>query len=430
MCRRWKKILPLSIIILLFPCLLILAQDQGPCSVKHKGALVQVKGTLRDIEGVPVLTVWGTPWEQGFAHGYLLQDAIIHFFDRFLSSGKIMDIKRYESSWLKTRVFHFAPRFEAELRGMLEGIEARAGGPVEAPVMGRELRYGDLVMANCMGELGRFRMSCSSFAAWGPMTKDGHTLAGRNYEWPLCPSLLGVQVVVVRLPSPGSESSGTVSVFFPGLLGCITAMNGEGVTVSTHDSTGNPSTVQWGYTPHTLLYREALEAARSDSAVEDIGGVLRKHFSITGNNMMVTRPYEGRGPGGFVYEHDPNLLDEGGATLRAPYEEENFLICTNRYYERKTVPENKLRLCGRFKSLTRQLAKIEVDCQRKPMSLYTAWKVTESVPLAGIVTYHRAIFEPNKRLMHVAFPADGEPVKKITLDVAKLLKQGEEDARK
>jgi hypothetical protein len=31
------------------------------------------------------------------------------------------------------------------------------------------------------------------------------------------------------------------------------------------------------------------------------------------------------------------------------------------------------------------------------------------------------IFEPNKRKMHVAFPADGEPVKIITLDVAGLL---------
>ena len=48
---------------------------------------------------------------------------------------------------------------------------------------------------------------------------------------------------------------------------------------------------------------------------------------------------------------------------------------------------------------------------------------------AQAFTHHSVVFEPDRRLMHVAFPADGEPVKVITLNVTELLKKAEEDAK-
>ena len=46
------------------------------------------------------------------------------------------------------------------------------------------------------------------------------------------------------------------------------------------------------------------------------------------------------------------------------------------------------------------------------------------VSMPDTVTYHSVVFEPDKRLMHVAFTEDGKKApacKKVTLDVAKLL---------
>jgi hypothetical protein len=380
-------------------------------SVTVRGMKIPVNGSVDAIDGVPLISLWGTPWEQGFAYGYLYQEEIVQLFNDFLDSGKIMNLDQYERSRYRLSVFKIPSSIETEMRGMMAGIEIRAGGLIEVPAMKRPLRYEDLVMANVMGELSHFRMACSSFAAWGPMTADGDTLSGRNYEWPLCESLLNRRVVVVRVPPKGSARLGTVNVYFPGLLGIITGMNEEGVTLSTHDSTNCTPTVRYDFTPNTLLYRELLETAHAETLVGDAARLFGSCYTVTGNSPVLTRPYTGREPAAFAFEHDACLDDGNGFTVREPVG--SFFTCTNRYYKRGTA--SKLAACWRYDKLNKQLketGKVDID---------KAWKLLESVALEGTATYHRVIFEPNKRKMHVAFPADGEPVKIITLDVAGLL---------
>ncbi|MGB2988317.1 MAG: hypothetical protein WBE26_20800, partial [Phycisphaerae bacterium] len=53
-----------------------------------------------------------------------------------------------------------------------------------------------------------------------------------------------------------------------------------------------------------------------------------------------------------------------------------------------------------------------------------AWNMLGGVSIEGIITHHSVVFEPNKRLMHVAFAENGKHAPKckaVTLDVAKLL---------
>ena len=143
----------------------------------------KVNGTLTEIDGIPVLRVWGTPQERGFAYGYLVGKDIVRLVNGFLASGTILDVEGYDNRILpRLNLMKVPPEYEAELRGMLAGIEARAGGPVEVPAIGRPVRYEDLVAANSMGDM--LRAGCSSFAAWGRMTRDGHTLAGETWTGP------------------------------------------------------------------------------------------------------------------------------------------------------------------------------------------------------------------------------------------------------
>jgi hypothetical protein len=76
------------------------------------------------------------------------------------------------------------------------------------------------------------------------------------------------------------------------------------------------------------------------------------------------------------------------------------------------------------------LIDIDISGGKKHLTRPGAWKLARSVPLPDIVTYHRVIFEPNKRLMHVAFPADGSASRTITLNVSELLAKGKKAARK
>jgi hypothetical protein len=378
-----------------------------------------VNGTLTEIDGLSVLRVWGTPHERGYAQGYLLGDKIVRLIDAFLADGILaQSAEQYEQQLLPAlgRMKTDA-EFESEVRGLLAGIEARAGGSAEVPFLGRALRYDDLLAVTCTGDLKRG--GCSSFAAWGEMTEDSHTIGGRNMDWPEVPVMVETQMILVNVPIADSGKLGWVAVTWPAYLGCVTAMNAEGVTVATHDAEGRPASVRDGFTPYGLMFRRALESAHAATALEDVAQVLRSGISLVGNNMMVTRPYSGDGPGAVVFEFDGNLSEGQGVTLRLPEEKAESIICTNHF--RLRAPPNE---GDRYIRLDGVLQRIEKKREKRHLTVKRAWKMLQSVSFRTILTHHSTVFEPNKGLMHVALAKPGRNApkcKKVTLDVQQLL---------
>ena len=57
----------------------------------------EVKGTLATIDGLPVLRVWGTPEERGYAHGYLLAERFRRWPRGICGKG------RWAAPWNDTR---------------------------------------------------------------------------------------------------------------------------------------------------------------------------------------------------------------------------------------------------------------------------------------------------------------------------------------
>ncbi len=378
----------------------------------------QVTGELSVVDGVRVLRLWGTLSKQGFAQGYLIGQDVVDLWDGFLSSGAVGGSPQgYEEAVLpKLGIMVIAPRYEAELRGILAGLEARAGGPVQLPSVGRAFRYEDLVAANCVPDLSR--LGCSSFAAWGSMTKGGKTLAGRNMDWYPIPALAGTQIIVARAAPPDSDRLGWVSVTWPGVIGCLTGMNSEGVSIATHDARGFKPTTATGYTPYILTFRDAIESAKAATAFADVAQVLRKRACTVGNNMMVTRPYTGAGPAAAVFEFDGDHTHTNGVTERLPDANVPYLACTN-HYRKRTPPVT----CGRFAKIDSVLASTLQDAQQY-LDRETAWTLLDSVAIAEIATHHSVVFEPNASLMHVALMTDGKPApqcRPAALNVSELI---------
>jgi|GEM_PF-2572324 len=48
-----------------------------------------VNGSLAEIEGISVLRIWGTPYEKGYAHGYLLAEDITTMLENFISNNTL-----------------------------------------------------------------------------------------------------------------------------------------------------------------------------------------------------------------------------------------------------------------------------------------------------------------------------------------------------
>ena len=198
-------------------------------------------------------------------------------------------------------------------------------------------------------------------------------------------------------------------------------MNAEGVTVSTHDASGRPPSVRGGFTPYAFLFRDAVESAHGKCAPTDIARVLQGHVSVVGNNMMVTWPFSGDGPAAAVFEFDGYLPDAQGVTKRAAEGNRAFLACTN-HFRRRADPYP----CDRYAKITERLGAL-ADTRAEStnyLDLETVWSILDSVSMRGLTTHHSVVFEPNEKLMHVAFSENGRPAprgKAVSLDVSMLL---------
>jgi hypothetical protein len=314
-----------------------------------------------------------------------------------------------------------AGKRKQELQGILDGIEARFGGTPVVAALFREITYDDLLAMNCVADA--LASACSSFVAWGPLTADGNTLAGRNLDWNLISTLFGQELIMVQAPDPAGPALGWVSITWPGLIGCYTGMNSEGVTVSVHDAPAGRALEGKGFIPRTFALRDAIEAAKAASAIDDIKRVLRARAVTVGNNVPVAMPFAGKAPPAVVFEYDGNVAQSDGVTVRLP-DGSGYQVCTNHYRSRAQPTP-----CSRYDSLSERLA--SASKQRKPLKIEDAWSMLEAVAFTGQgmrakITFTGVVFEPNKRKMHVAFATPGTPApfgKRVTLDVVKLLRE-------
>jgi len=410
---------------------------------------VKVNGSLTRQDGIRVLRVWGTPYERGHAHGALLAQDILVLLDRFLTEGGVRGgLEAYEGRILPMiGVMKIEPPYREELRGLLAGVQAVLGKDVEVPSLRRPLRYEDLVAVNCIPDFAR--MGCSSFAVWGDLAEGGGVLTGRNLDWNTLTPLQDAQIILVHQLDPDGRAVGWVSVTWPCVIGCLTGMNAEGVTVAMHDVGAGPPTDKFGFTPRGLALREAIEAAHARTAAKDVARVLRSRRCAVGNNVMVTWPYGGKGSPSIVFEYDGDTGNSRGLTLRKPGRGEleaakpghsdgetapagqvvAFQVCTNHYRLRAAASA-----CERYAGIVRYLS-----AQREAgrvISVDDAWKALDQVSLprgetGRIMTYHSVVFEPNTRRMHVALSSGGRSAtsgQPVLLDAAALLRGPREGA--
>lgn len=414
---------------------------------------IKLSGRLSEVDGVRVLHVWGTPHERGFAHGYLLAEEILRLFDGYLREVFRSDesLQAFDKgARVQLRMMNIPRPYADELRGMLAGIQSRLGDKARLDAFGRPIEYDDLVAINCIPELGR--VGCSSFAAWGRLTPDGDTISGRNLDWHRLRVLQGTHLLIAYGSSEQDASVqdaedteargaiGWISITWPGFIGCLTGMNADGVTVSMHDAPGGQPTAPFAFTPRGLALRRAVESAHAATAVEDVRKVLATHLTMVGNNIPISFPSTGK-TAAAVFEYDGNLKKGMGLTVRNPEKSgkqkstrsttQTYLACTNHYVKRATPTA-----CDRYAKIDQRLAELANNGDQ--VDLPEAWQILRSVacqpgPSQPLETYHSVVFEPNKRIMHVAFSTADKPAaenKPVRLDVARLLDRPEAAARR
>lgn len=202
---------------------------------------------------VPVVVVRGTPYEMGWHLGRLMKQEMQQFVPAALEGiSRELNVSQQQLGEVWSRSAAYADdRVEQELAGLADG----SGLPL--PML-QAVHAVPLLMP----------YSCSSIAAWGKATEDGHLYQSRNLDWSLEVKAHEFPVVVVYIPSKGIPH---VVPSFAGMVGAHTGMNVRGITLAEMGDAPASEMPYQVHAPHfTVFFRTMLYDADSLSRAVDI----------------------------------------------------------------------------------------------------------------------------------------------------------------
>lgn len=324
----------------------------------------EVKGSLRvlpvgdakgDVTPVRILTVWGSDFERGYAHGRLLGRDVLELWSQYA-----LRIAAFKGGYqniceLQDMVFDFPASYEQEMKGLMAGILDSV--PAEeretyTKLVGRDLRLVDLKAGNTLSDWAEF--GCSSVSVWGDRTSDGRVLTARNLDYQTMGGMLNkYHLVVVQAPQPATATSparhGWVSLAFTGAIGCYTGMNDQGVTAMMHNTPGH-YTRTIGIVPRAFSQRTALELADAANMPDSFATALREMHHLVPSNIHTSWPrlngkVDPRGQAAAMELDGYTPLHEG-VTVRRPEHNaagvaHDLFVVTNHFCRRFTPTDRE-----------------------------------------------------------------------------------------
>lgn len=383
----------------------------------------EVHGSLEVIEGQPVLRVWGTPRQMGFAHGALLRERIIDVVEHY-ALDVVPPRTLAATASIIGNVAAIPPTLREEAEGIVAGMQHAGGARIAA--LGRDLTVDDLFVLNAMTDL--LAVGCSSVSAWGDAAAGelgGKPAVVRNLDWSEDADLLENQIVLVTMPSDPARRA-VVSVAFAGYIGCLSCVNDAGVTVLFNmgygDGAAGLAGAAAGFSPANLLLRDALERgdvdADSRSTGADIETAVRGASHVGSWILHVLEPSDAaaegdRAPARILEVESDGVVrrDPGRGTLGR-----EVLAATN-HMRAKAEP----RECSRYDRIEARARSAERRFDRDAL-----WELAIDVRLSEVV--HTMLVEPDSRRIALWLRQPGEraksPAKPVIHEWATLVDRG------
>lgn len=294
--------------------------------IEH-GALVWKKD-------LPVLQLWGTAEERGFAHGYLAGRQIIDFFEFYIIEDNWGSAKSYQDTFvpfLEGR-FRYPPEFLRECESVIKGMRA-SGIDMKVEVLGRDFNRTDLLAINAYIEKraafpspARSPSSCTQVAFWGARsqggTLNGGLVAARNMDGECDIRKVTVSHFLVFAVDPAEPGRKRwVSTMWPGFVGTISGVNEEGLYSMENAGGSGPGPVPEGIVPCSWIQRLILERQGREATPESVLAMMRPFVCSTGgitaagSIILWAVPFAGQDAPAFVYEGGRT-----GSGMRTPAE--------------------------------------------------------------------------------------------------------------
>lgn len=374
------------------------------------------RGRLYRAGDVRVLELRGTPEEMGEAHGKLLGDEIRRVIREVLKPEA--DPERYRRILAGTRVMEkFQPEHcRREMRALaaaagadyldvvalqLFGDAERGKAPDEsAPTEGRgpktEGADGPLrrLQPSAFGPQPAVGYQCTSFAVFGPATRNGEPIAGRNFDYWYTDVNRHAALLIHYRPAEGRSF---ITLSWAGVVNGWTLMNDAGLVAANNNAYSSDESLEGIST----CFLQRLAAERAATVAEGIE-IVRRGPRAVGTVMLLAG---GDPPAAAEVE-----FDHGAVAVRQA--REGFVLASNgfRALGRETPLGPDEDASGRYGAL---LSLIRAGHGRIDRSMNFA--AAPGVPIEGI-NLHCALLFPSDRTMLVSMgrtPACRGPFAKL-----------------
>ncbi|MBL7073805.1 hypothetical protein ISS37_01015 [candidate division KSB1 bacterium] len=373
-------------------------------------------GALKRIRGYPVLHLWGTPVEMGYAHGYLIAPQIMDFFEFFTLEDEVGSATKYKEKIipvLKSRIT-LTKDLRAELDAMIQGMRD-SGTDLYIEPLSREIDWIDLLAINAYGEFWMSRLACTQCAFWGKATEnselEGGLITGRNMDGECDIRKTTVIDFLIFAFEPMGKKK-WISFKWPGFIGTYSGINEDGVYCMLNYGSKKPGPITVNHTPVTFIMRAILEEVGPENMVEDAVKVIDHYRSSGGGScgaptvMFIAAPYRGQEYPAVVYEGN-----RFGGKVRYPDEPPTSspfnIVGSNHFFKFGVSPDKLGKVFGQIPYYSTQwrvtvaINKAEAWARtNKPVGTKEVINLLQSV--AHGTTEHSIIFRPNEMTFDVA----------------------------
>ncbi|SDE81364.1 C45 family autoproteolytic acyltransferase/hydolase [Epilithonimonas hungarica] len=230
------------------------------------------------------LYIKGNPLQLGYNNGALTQDLMQKqediFFSKvegFVPSKFKQKLLRSFLKWYNRKMYlNVREDFQAELYGLSQYSSDKYN--FIAPKYLRSLYlHGAHDIGHAMQDL--MMVGCSSLAVWNENTEDGDLLIGRNFDFYVGDDFAKNKLIEFVEPEKGIPY---MSVSWPGMIGVVSGMNKEGVTVTIN--AGKSKIPLTAKTPISFVTREILQYAKN---IEEAIAIAKKRKVFVSESILV-----------------------------------------------------------------------------------------------------------------------------------------------
>ena len=230
------------------------------------------------------LYIKGNPLQLGYNNGALTQDLMQKqeeiFFSKvegFVPSKFKQKLLRGFLKWYNRKMYlNVREDFQAELYGLSQYSSDKYD--FIAPKFRRTMYlHGAHDIGHAMQDL--MVVGCTSLAVWNENTEDGDLLIGRNFDFYVGDDFAKNKLIEFVEPEKGIPY---LSVSWPGMIGVVSGMNKEGITVTIN--AGKSKIPLTAKTPISFVTREILQYA---TTIDEAIAIAKKRKVFVSESILV-----------------------------------------------------------------------------------------------------------------------------------------------